>query len=191
MRTEVYFIRHCQPDYANRDDARRALTERGMADRALVTAYLADKDISLVASSPFLRAVDTVGQFAAERGLEILQIDDLREHKLANAWVEDFEAFSRRQWADFSYTLDDGECLGEVQSRCIAAIRALLEDHPGARIAIGFHGTALSTVLHYYDPTFGFDQFWDMSDRMPWCAHLTFEGSACVHIESTDLSQGT
>ena len=188
MRTEIYFIRHCEPDYANRDDAARALTEKGMADRSIVTEYLADKDISLVASSPFRRAVDTVGQFAAARGMEILLVDDLRERKLTNAWVEDYEAFSRRQWEDFSYRLEDGECLASVQARCIAAIEALLRQYPGARIAVGFHGTALSTVLHYYDPSFGFEASWEMVDRMPWCAHLSFEGTDCAALETVDLS---
>lgn len=188
MRTEIYFIRHCQPDYENRDDAQRALTEKGLADRRVVTEYLADKDIDLVVSSPFRRAVDTVGQFAAGRGMEILLVDDLRERKLTNAWVDDFEGFSRRQWADFSYQTEGGECLGAVQARCLAAIGALLREHPGAHIAVGFHGTALSTVLHYYDPSFGFDEFWDMSERMPWCAHLSFEGEVCAAIETVDLS---
>ena len=79
-------------------------------------------------------------------------------------------------------------CLGKMRLESREKYVALLREHPGGRIAVGFHGTALSTVLHHYDPAFGFDEFWDMSERMPWCAHLSFEGEVCAAIETVDLS---
>lgn len=37
--TIVYFVRHAEPNYLNRNDYERELTEKGMADRELVTQY--------------------------------------------------------------------------------------------------------------------------------------------------------
>ena len=37
--TNVYFVRHAEPDLSNHDDLTRARTDKGMRDRLLVTAY--------------------------------------------------------------------------------------------------------------------------------------------------------
>ena len=65
--TTVYFVRHAEPNYENHDDMTRVLSEKGLRDRRLVTAFLMDKDIDAVLSSPYKRAVDTVRDFAEKR----------------------------------------------------------------------------------------------------------------------------
>ena len=42
----------------------RPLTIKGKEDSKLVTDYLRDKDIEIVLSSPYLRAIETVKDFA-------------------------------------------------------------------------------------------------------------------------------
>lgn len=44
--TNVYFVRHAQPNYENHDDLPRELTEKGLQDRKLVTEFLRDKEVS-------------------------------------------------------------------------------------------------------------------------------------------------
>lgn len=58
--THIYFVRHAEPNFNNHDDKSRELSEKGMADRRLVTDFMEDKAIDAVLSSPFKRAVDTV-----------------------------------------------------------------------------------------------------------------------------------
>lgn len=41
--TNVYFVRHAQPNYENHDDLICELTEKGLQDRKLVTEFLRDK----------------------------------------------------------------------------------------------------------------------------------------------------
>lgn len=184
--TQIYYIRHAQPNYKNHDDDARELTEKGLRDRLLVTRYLADKRIDAVLSSPYRRAVDTVGDFAARHGHTVRTVDDFRERQ-AGRWVSDFDAFCQKQWADFGYKLPDGESLGEVQQRSVRALRQVLAEYAGQRIAIGGHGTALATLLHYYAPPFGYADFARMQGKMPWAVHFTFEGERLVQIESVDL----
>ena len=62
--TTIYFVRHAEPNYNNHDDMSRELTHKGLKDRVLVTDFLADKQIDVVLSSPYKRAVDTVKEFA-------------------------------------------------------------------------------------------------------------------------------
>ena len=188
--TELYFIRHCQPNYENHDDLTRELSPKGQADTGLVTGYLRDKNISAVLSSPFKRAVDTVAPFARAVGLPVITMEDLRERRIDSGWIEDFEGFARRQWADFSYKLSDGDALGEVQARMEAALEKILTDYEGGRVAIGSHGTALSVLVHSLRPGFGYEGFSRIRGLMPWAVHFTFRGKSCARVEEIDLFAG-
>ncbi len=185
--TKVYFVRHAEPNYNNRDDMSRELTAKGMADRELVTQFLSDKNIDAVLSSPYKRAVDTVAHFADSKGLTIEIIDDFRERKVDSVWVEDFTAFSKAQWTDFDYKLSDGESLNEVQNRNISALNGILEKYKGKSIAIGTHGTALSTIINYYDNSFGYEDFERIRTVMPWIVEFAFQNEKCISIKYLDL----
>ena len=185
--TTIYFIRHATPDRTVGEDATYPLTEKGQTDVALVTAYLQDKAIDVVLSSPFKRSYDTVADFAKTAGLTIEVIDDFRERAIGGTWLpkDGFEAHAAKQWADFSYKLPGGECLAEVQARNIAALEDVLCRYKGKNIAVGTHGTALSTIILYYDATHGFDEWLVMP--MPWVVKMTFDGNDFAGLEKIDL----
>lgn len=184
--TTVYFVRHAQPNYKNHVDSLRELTVKGMADRRLVTEFLADKQIAAVLSSPYKRAVDTVKDFADTYGHEIKAIEDFRERKVGEGWIQDFQGFAKRQWEDFAYKLPDGESLHEVQQRNIGALREVLQRHKEKNIVIGSHGTALSMVIHQYQPDFGYEDFCTLA-KMPWIVEFRFDSEQCMSIVSHDL----
>jgi len=99
--TTVYFIRHVQSDTSIRDGRIRPLTEKGLNDSRLVTAYLSDKNIDIAFSSPFKRSVDTIMDFKQKNNLKIQTIEHFRERKndsdlgRTNAGFLDF---LERQW---------------------------------------------------------------------------------------------
>lgn len=188
--THVYFVRHAQPNYNNHNDLTRELTEKGLEDRKLVTSFLADKSIDIVLSSPYIRSIDTIKDFADTYGFEITTIEDFRERKIDSCWIEDFNAFTRKQWEDFTYKLSDGESLGEVQKRNISSLTQVLQQYENKNIIIGSHGTALSTIVNYYQPTFLYPHFEQIRGLMPWVVHFTFEGNKCLKIESINLFEG-
>ena len=188
--TNVYFVRHAQPNYENHDDFSRELSHKGLADRALVTEYLRDKGVDAVLSSPYLRAVDTVAPLAQALGLGIETVEDFRERKVDSVWIDDFDGFARRQWADFSYKLSDGESLGEAQARNLRALDGVLERFAGQTVVIGSHGTALSTIVHHFRPAFGYKGFARIRPVMPWIVHFTFEGNSCAGVEEYDVFTG-
>lgn len=189
--TNVYFIRHAEPNYDNHDDKTRELSAKGLKDRELVTDFLTDKQIAIVVSSPFKRAIDTVRDFANKSGMDITIIDDFRERRVDSCWIEDFTSFSRKQWEDFSYKLSDGECLLEVQSRNIAALNKLLDDYNGRNIVVGSHGTALSTIINYYDKTYGYEDFNEIRHLMPWVVQFTFDGKDLIQIKKYNLFENS
>ena len=60
-----------------------------------------------------------------------------------------------------------------------------------SNVAIGTHGTALSTVVNYFDPTFGYGDFQRIVDLMPWIVELEFENDRCVGVKEYDLFRKT
>ncbi len=185
--TIIYFVRHAEPNYDNHDDMLRELTAKGTQDAKLVSQYLKDKEIDVILSSPYKRAVDTVKPFAYENKMIIETINDFRERKVDSVWIDNFDEFCKCQWNDFDYKLSDGETLGEVQKRNVKALKQVLYDHRGKNIVIGTHGTALSTIINFYDTTFGYEEFHKIRYLMPWVVKFTFEDEICFNIEKINL----
>ena len=188
--TQIYFVRHALPNFDNHNDLARELTQIGLQDTMLVVDYFKGKKIDAILSSPYKRAFDTVAPLAEERSMTIIPIDDFRERKVDSIWIEDFDEFADRQWADFNYKLKDGETLGEVQERNIAALRTVLDAYSDRMVVIGGHGTAISTVINYFLPEFGRDDYLRIQPKMPWVVRLDFEGDVCKQIEEFDLFAG-
>ncbi len=185
--TQLYFVRHAHPLYRNHDDAGRELSPKGMIDRELVTDFLLDKQIDVILSSPYRRAVDTVRHFADTIRMPIIHMQEFREREVAEEWIDDFDSFCKRQWADFDFHLPGGECLREVQARNIAGVQRVLKEYKGQRVVIGGHGTAISTVLNHYMPDFGYEGFESIRRLMPWVVRLDFEGDAFTGMEAFNL----
>lgn len=185
--TTIYFIRHAEPNYNNHDDLTRELSAKGLEDRKTVTKFLKDKNIQVALSSPFKRAIDTIKDFADGENLTIVTIDDFRERRVDSGWIEDFNAFAKAQWADFDYKLSDGECLREVQERNISALHEVLRSYKDRNIIVGSHGTALSTIINYFYPDFGYKQFEEIRGLMPWIVKFEFEGEECKRIHQYNV----
>lgn len=187
--TIVYFVRHAEPNYNNHDDLKRELTAKGKEDSKQVTKFLLKKPIDVILSSPYKRAVDTLSDLSLSSNLPIITIEAFKERKIDNVWIEDFTTFARQQWLDFDYKLADGESLGEVQKRNITALQKVLRQYPNKQIVIGSHGTALSTIINYYNPSFDYEHFEAIRSLMPWIVQFTFDDTKCTAIEYFNVLQ--
>ena len=176
--TKVYFVRHAQPDFAWEDDRTRPLTAEGKADSKVVVEFLKDKQIDVFYCSPYLRSVDTIADTALYYEKEIITDERLREReKGPNGNGRDMLC---KRWADLDYHEVGGESIHMAQERNVAALQDILRVNQGKNIVIGTHGTALSSILNYYDATFGCDDFWRIVDWMPYIIELDFEGIKLV-----------
>lgn len=179
--TSVYFVRHAQPDFMWNDDMTRPLTTEGENDSKKVEEALKSIHLDFVISSPYLRSIKTIEQTAEMHGLEIHKDMRFRERDKGNNG-NNMEMF-RRRWTDFDYHEDGGESLMSVQERNISALFDVLDAHDNKNIMIGTHGTALSTILNYFDRSFGCDDFLRIIDFMPYIIRLDFEGRECIGKE--------
>lgn len=153
--TSVFFVRHAQPEHSWEDDRTRPLTSLGMEDRGMVTEVLLKFDIDTFISSPYKRSIDTITDCADKLKMKILTDERLRERKKG---IKSGDYLNKR-WEDFTFCEQNGETLGSVQQRNISALKEILLNYNDKNIVIGTHGTALSTIMNYYDNSFSCNYF--------------------------------
>ena len=180
---KIYFVRHAKPDFNIEDELLRPLSEEGINDSKKVTEFLKDKNITKIYCSPYKRSIDTIKDFATLTNKDIELVEDFRERKVSNNWIEDFNAFAEKQWNDFNFNLEEGENLNEVQERNIRALGKILNENNNENILIGTHGTALSTIINYYDNTFNYQDFNRIKNVMPLIVIISFQGLSAKSME--------
>lgn len=74
-----------------------------------------------------------------------------------------------------------------MQERNIAALNKVLKEYVGKTVVVGSHGTALSTIINYYDDSFGHTEFEKIRGLMPWVVEFTFDGLECIGIKKYNL----
>ena len=179
--TKIYFVRHAEPKHDHEDDRTRPLTAEGLIDRKIVLETLKDKKIDVFYCSPYARSMATIEEAAKAYGIEIHTDERLREREKGKEGNSSDNLLKMR-WADFSFHEEGGESIGMVQERNMAALREILTTHEGKNIVIGTHGTALSSMLNYYNPSFNCDDFLRIVDWMPYVVELDFEGRELVSV---------
>lgn len=176
--TTILFVRHAQSVYGS-DDRNRPLSDAGMEDRKVVAETLRDRKIDAFLSSPYKRSMDTIRPAAEGRNMDIQTDERFRERQCG-----DFSTDSlARRWADFTWAEENGECLESVQVRNMEALQNVLQDYAGQTVVIGTHGTALSTILNNYNPSFGLQDFLRIVSWMPYIIELTFDRDRLVSVK--------
>ncbi len=67
-----------------------------------------------------------------------------------------------------------------VQKRSIEVLHKILLENPEKEIVVGTHGTALSSILNFYDNNFGCADFLRILNWMPYIVELDFEGTSLI-----------
>ncbi|MBO5071925.1 MAG: GNAT family N-acetyltransferase [Eubacterium sp.] len=179
--TRVYFVRHAQPDHGWEEDRTRPLTEEGKRDSKIVLDTLGEKKIDVFYCSPYKRSMDTIAETAAYFGKKIIMDERFRERE--KGVHGNGPGMFEKRWDDHDYHEENGESIRMVQERNIEALSEILAANPGKNIVIGTHGTALSTILNYYDPVFGCNDFLRIIDWMPYVIELDFVGDKRIGVK--------
>lgn len=180
--TSIYFVRHAQSDFNWPDDATRPLTAEALDDLAQVENFFSSVNVDYFYSSPFKRAVDTIGSVAKQKNKPILLDSRFRERAVGKDGQK--PELLKQRWEDFNFSEPLGESLQSVQQRNIEALSEILAKHRKQTVAIGTHGTALSTVYNYYNRSFGLNDFLEILDLMPFITRFTFDGTDLKAIET-------
>lgn len=178
--TRVFFVRHAEPKHDHMDDRTRPLTGEGIADSKIVLETLKDKEIDAFYCSPYKRSVSTIQETAERYKRDIIVDERLRERKKGNNGNS--HGMFQKRWEDLEYHEEGGESIGMVQRRNVEALKEILATNEGKNIVIGTHGTALSSIMNYYIPEFGCDDFLRIIDWMPYIVEMDFEGQKLISI---------
>ena len=181
--TKIYFVRHAQPDHKWEDDRTRPLTDEGKKDSEIVLEFLRDKEIDVFYSSPYKRSYDTIAATAAFYGKEIITDERLRERKCGVEGNMFSNGLLKKRWENNDFHEEDGESINMVRKRNMEALGDILAENADKRIVIGTHGTALSSILSFYNAEFGLEDFLRIVDWMPYVVELTFDGDKLLSIE--------
>jgi 2,3-bisphosphoglycerate-dependent phosphoglycerate mutase len=190
--TTIFFVRHAQPEFAWENDKTRPLTEEGMKDTEQVLEFFRNRSIDTFYCSPYKRSIDTIKSTADYFHKEIILDERLRERE--KGLNGNNVCMFQLRWADHDYHEHGGESIAMVQERNIAALTDILAKNANQTIVIGTHGTALSSIIHYYKSDFGCNDFLRIIDWMPYIIEMDFEGSNVVsmkeHIHIQKVFQG-
>ncbi len=179
--TSIYFVRHAQPNHAWENDRTRPLSEEGAEDSERVVEALRDIRLDYAICSPYHRSMDTIENCAEAHNLQIHTDERLREREKGPGG--NTLALIEKRWSAFDYHEEGGESLRMVQERNVQALKEILKEHPNENILWGTHGTALSTILNYFDSSYNFQSFMRIIDFMPYIIRLDFEGLGLVGKE--------
>ena len=105
----------------------------------------------------------------------------LRERKKGTDG-DNYDMFQKR-WLDKDFHEDGGESINMVQKRNISALKEIISKNEGKTIVVGTHGTALSSILNYYNPKFGCDDFLRIIDWMPYIIELQFDKMELINLK--------
>ena len=179
--TYIYFVRHAEPVHSWEDNCTRPLSEEGVEDCKKVTETLRNFHIDYFLSSPFKRSFDTIYEAAKESEKEIFTDPRFQERK-KGINGNDHGMFQKR-WADFNFCENGGESLGNVQRRNIEVLMEVLSKYANKNIVIGTHGTALSTIINYFQPSFKCEDFLRIIDFMQYILRMDFENKSFIGMK--------
>jgi 2,3-bisphosphoglycerate-dependent phosphoglycerate mutase len=152
---QIYLIRHCK---AEGQGVNAKLTEQGKQQAEELIEFFSNRNIELIVSSPFDRAVSTIRPFAENNNLKIHIEDRLGERVLSSDDIPNWMDRLKESFDNLDIKLQGGESSREAMNRGIAVIEGLLEGEE-SNIVVVTHGNLMSLILKYFDNRFGFDEW--------------------------------
>ncbi|WP_257348710.1 histidine phosphatase family protein [Pseudalkalibacillus decolorationis] len=168
----IYIIRHCQ---AEGQAADAQLTDLGVKQSNELTAFLSDKNIDLIVSSPYERAIQTIQPFADKAGIEIKLDDRLVERVLSRENLPNWKEMLRETYDDLDLNFKGGESSNTAISRAVTVVNDIL-NHTYENSVIVSHGNLISLLLKHFDNSIGFKEWEALSN--PDMYHLSFEDNS-------------
>ncbi|WP_404405012.1 histidine phosphatase family protein [Jeotgalibacillus malaysiensis] len=159
MKTEVYMVRHAHSVFSLEFEETRGLSKQGWLAVDLVTEVLKGEGIDVIVSSPYVRARQTLEGLAKELGQEIEVDERFRERDLAarDHHFEDPISAVKRVFENPDFKFPEGESNNEVIERGISALKEVVNEHKGKRIAVGIHGNIFACMMSWFDNRYGFE----------------------------------
>ena len=137
--TTIYLIRHSKPLKVNNtfnNDSLQIQNEKSslsIEGEQIAQEKLSKeefKNIDILFSSNYVRAIQTAKYLSNQNDLEINIVSDLGERKFGiDSWKQLPENFERKQFLDENYKIGNGESQKEVRNRMYSVISKILNEN--------------------------------------------------------------
>ncbi|MBQ6687214.1 MAG: histidine phosphatase family protein [Bacilli bacterium] len=200
METIIYLIRHSKPlkdeiisDNLPTYGVKNALSVEGEKRAESLSKWPEFKDIDLIISSNYVRAISTAKYIAYDNDTPIHINENFGERKHGILkWSDLPENFEQRQKEEPNFKIGNGESQIEVANRMYEALYETLNNNLGKKIAIVSHGTAITFLFmklgEYKDNIIYYKDNVVIDNNFVWNApevfKLVFENNELSSIEN-------
>lgn len=167
----IYLIRHCS---AKGQEPLAELTDEGSKQAVRLAEALEHKQIEVVISSPYQRAIDTIRPYCERHHLTLQTDDRLKERVLSSENLSDWMDKLKDTYSNLDLKYEGGESSNEAMSRGVAVFHELL-DRPEQNIVLVTHGALMSLILKHFDRSIGFEEWKDLKN--PDIYHIKIDNS--------------
>lgn len=182
METNIYFIRHAHSPFIFGQERERPLSKEGIESAKRLVISLGNVHFDAVFSSPFTRSLQTL-EGLIDQPSKIIIEEDLRERTLKGNYKlpeDKIEQAMMKSFEDLDFRLEGGESVRETQYRSLPIIFKIIEKQNFKNVAIGTHGNIMTSILNYFDNSFGYD-FWKSTEK-PDIYKLSFNGYHLISV---------
>ena len=169
----IYFVRHALPDYSFDDDATMPLTAEGKRDSLKVLNKLNNAHFDFCLSSPYKRTIETILPLVKQLNLD-LHTDPRLKERIRGEVNDNYQELLKKRWDNFDFHEENGESMNSLQQRNIAVLFEILSKHKNENILFSTHGAALSSILNYFNPNFGYLDFVRIQNFTPYILKIDF-----------------
>jgi probable phosphoglycerate mutase len=158
--THVLLIRHASNDWVGDRLAGWTpgvhLNEEGRQQAAALADRLADWPIAAIYSSPLERAMETAQVVGGAHELPVQVEDGVGEARYGQWTGQSIKELAKTpEWTQVQFNpsgarFPEGESLGEVQARAVAAVERLRTEFPDGTLAIFSHADVIKAVVAHY-----------------------------------------
>lgn len=156
----VYLVRHAS---ANGQPVEAPLTEQGRKQALALVDFFKHKEVDIIYSSPFKRALDTIKPLSDSKKINIVEDSRLGERILSTVSFEDWRDKLKQSFDDFDLVFEGGESHSAGMERA----KFMLEDVLCSRdenILLVSHGNMTTLLMRYFNESFGYDCLMEMTN---------------------------
>ncbi|KQO12064.1 histidine phosphatase family protein [Paenibacillus sp. Leaf72] len=168
----IYLVRHCQAEGQEPD---APLTAVGIEQAQQLAAFLANKQIEGIISSPFERAYRTISPLADAAALPIKLDERLTERVLLGQNHPDWREMLRQTYEDMDLCYEGGESSRTATNRAVQVVTEVLNSSWKNAVIVS-HGNLISLLLKHLDQAVGFEEWEALSN--PDVYELSFTDAA-------------
>ena len=166
----------------------RSLSPSGLAAATDLGHALASIQIAAIYSSPYTRALETIGPLAGLIQLQVREASELRERTLGRFDRGSFSEAIAATWEDFDFAHPEGETNRAAQARVREFVDLLVRKHPTETVVVATHGILLALLLNSFDLKIGLE-FWE-SLSLPDAYRLEIDRDQLLKYERATVRAG-